>query len=127
MEIFRYTAMLAIGRAVFFGGFAISMVMLSFAYDYSMSLRAGAVMTLGMSAILLWFGQTAFSRKPERSEVWLLLKDDARPKCEASRKVFHQAMQETYYFFSYRACAISIVMLSASLFMTLLGINAGLM
>ena len=127
MDLYRDVAMFAIGRAVFFGGFAISMIMLAFAYDFSVSLRAGAIMTLILSAILLWFGQTAFSRKPERSEVWILLSEDDRPRSEASRRVFLQALQETYYFFSFRAFAIAMVFLVGYFILAVLGINAGLM
>lgn len=127
MDLFREVAMFAIGRAVFFGGFAISMIMLAFAFDFSVSLRAGAIMTLILSAVLLWFGQTAFARKPEKSEVWILLAEDDRPRSDAARRVFLQVMQETYYFFSLRAFAIAMVFLAAYLVLAALGINAGLM
>jgi len=49
MENVRHVAMYAVGKAVFFGGFAISITMLAFAFDFSLSFRAGAILTLIMS------------------------------------------------------------------------------
>jgi len=44
MERIRQTAMFSVGRAVFFGGFAISIVMLSLAFDFALALKGGAIL-----------------------------------------------------------------------------------
>lgn len=126
MEHFSRSTGISIGRAVFFGGLAISLVMMGLAYDYALALRTGAILTLIMSAILLWFGQTAFSRKPERTEAWLLLGKEHRPQSPASLRVFQQVMQDTFYFYSLRAFAIAMLFLSAALILMVFGIDAGL-
>lgn len=126
MEMYRNAAMFAVGRAVFFGGFAITMIMLAFSFDFLLSLRAGAILTLILSALLLWFGQTAPRRRPERSETWILLAENDRPKSEAMRRVFHQAMQETYYFYSLRAFAIAMVLMAGYLVLAMFGVEGGL-
>ena len=126
MEHFSRSTGISIGRAVFFGGLAISMIMMGLAYDYALALRTGAILTLIMSAILLWFGQTAFSRRPERTEAWLLLGKEHRPQTAASVRVFQQVMQDTFYFYSLRAFAIALLFLAGALTLMLLGIEAGL-
>lgn len=126
MEHYSRSAGISVGRAVFFGGLAITLVMMGLAYDYALALRTGAILTLIMSAILLWFGQTAFSRKPERTEAWLLLGKEHRPQSPASLRVFQQVMQDTFYFYSLRAFAIAMLFLATSLLLVLLGVEAGL-
>lgn len=126
MDKIRQTAMFAIGRAVFFGGFAISIVMLAFAFDFLLAFRAGAILTLAMATILLWFAQTARNRRPEQSEVWLLLPNDDQPRDEATRRLFVQVMQDVYLFYALRAFAIAISMLAISVMLSLSGVKIGL-
>ncbi len=126
MEKFEQIAMLSIGRAVFFAGFAISLTMMGVSYDFALALRIGAVLTLALSAILLWFAQTAHRRKLERGEVWLLLGEKNRPSDQAARRVLVTVVRETYLFFSVRAFALGTGMLAISIAMRLAGIEAGL-
>lgn len=126
MEHFSRSAGISVGRAVFFGGLAITLVMMGLAFDYALALRTGAILTLIMSVALLWFGQTAFSRKAERTEAWLLLAEKHRPRTKASLRVFQQVMQDTFYFYSLRAFAIAMLFLATSLLLMLSGVEAGL-
>ncbi len=126
MEKVRQVAMFCVGRAVFFGGFAISIVMLSFAFDFALSLRSGAMLTLVMSLILLWFAQTAQNRSPQSTETWILLADDRRPRNDHARKAFCEVMKGVYGFYAYYAVMISIGLFVASLGLDLFGIEVGL-
>ncbi len=112
MEPIREAAHFCIGRAVGFGGLAISVVMVSCAFDFTLALRMGLVLTLAMTAILFWMFQTVGNRKPERSEVWLTLPVDERPKNDASRAVFKQIMEDTYLFYTIRAFSFSMLLLA---------------
>ena len=97
MEKIRETAFFCVGRAVMFSTLAVMLVMLSFAFDPVAALKAGGTMGLALSAILLWFAQTAHRRKPKDTETWLLLKDDARPAGEHGAKLFASVMQDGSY------------------------------
>jgi hypothetical protein len=127
MEKYRAPAQLAIGRAVLFGGFAISMVMLSFAFDFTLALRAGAILTLGMTAVLIWFAQTAHRRRPERCEVWLLIADRERPQSEIARRIFQDIMCETYLFYAVRAYAVAVGLLALGIVLAMSGLRIGLL
>ena len=126
MEKMREVAMLSIGRAVFFGGFAVSLVMLGFAYDFALALRAGAILTMGMALILLYFAQTAHGARPERTEAWLLLKAGDRPENDHARRVFREVLQETYLFFAGRAFIFAVTFLAISFLLRIIGFEGGL-
>jgi hypothetical protein len=111
MEAFQYAANMCVGRAVGFGVLAITVVMVSCAFDFALSLRIGFVLTLVMSAILLLQYQRTPTRKPERSEAWMTLADHERPKNEAARAVFVQVLAETYLGYSIRVFSASLLML----------------
>jgi hypothetical protein len=126
MDKLREAATLSIGRAVFFAGFGISMLMLGLSYDYLLAIRCGAILTLGLAALLLWFAQTAHGMNLEDCEAWLLLADEDRPGSDAARRVFSEIIHETYLFFAMRAFAIAVILLTASIVLSLAGVSGGI-
>jgi hypothetical protein len=112
MDSVREAALFSIGRAVGFGGLAISVVMVSCAFDFTLALRMGLILTLAMTVILFWMFQTVGNRKPERSEVWLTLPVDERPKSDTARAAFKQIMEDTYLFYAVRAFGFSMLLLA---------------
>ncbi len=112
MEEIRAAAHFCIGRAVGFAGLAISVIMISCSFDFTISLKMGLALTLAMTSVLFWHYQTAHTKKPERSEVWITLPVEYRPKNEASRDVFRRVMAETYLFYTVRAFSFSLLMLA---------------
>jgi hypothetical protein len=123
MEKVREQAMVCVGRAVFFGYLGISMVMLGSMFDLVLFFRTGAVLTVVLALVLLWFAQTAETRKAESTETWLLLDKKHRPQNEHAIKVFGQTMKEVYVFFATAAIWIALGLAAASILFTLLGIR----
>jgi hypothetical protein len=111
MEVFQQAADMCIGRAVGFGVLAISVVMVSCAFDFTLALRMGVVLTLAMTAILFWQYQRAGTRKPERSETWIVLSAHERPQNEAARAVFVKVLAETYLTYTVRVFSASMILL----------------
>lgn len=126
MEKIQQAAMTSIGRAVFFTGFAITMIMFGFAYDFLLALRSGAILTLALAALLMWFAQNVQSKKPENCEAWLLLREEDRPASDAARRVFFTIMHDTYLYFAARAFVIAAIMLALSIILGLFGLSGGL-
>jgi hypothetical protein len=124
MENVRQAAFLCVGRAVFFASLAISLVMLSFAFDIVRALQAGAILSMGLAAILLWFFQTAGRRRPEKSETWLVLAAEHRPANEHARRFFQQVMAETYLYFCVRAFGVGSALCALALAAMLTGFEA---
>lgn len=127
MDKIRETAIFCVGRAVMFATIAVSLVMLSFAFDPATALKAGGTMALTVAAILLWFAQTAHRRRPNDTETWLLLKDDSRPAGEHGAKLFASVMEEVYLFFAARAFAVAITLICGGLLLSLLGVRTSFM
>ena len=123
MEKVRDQAMLCVGRAVFFGYLAISMVMLGSMFDLVLFFRTGAILTLVMAIVLLWFAQTAPGRAPEKTETWLLLEDRYRPRNEHAMRLFFQVLQEVYVYFAMLAVKIAITLGLTSLLPSMTGIR----
>ena len=115
MENVREKAMNCVGRAVFFGYFAISMVMLGFMFDLALFFRSGAVLTLLMSVLLLWYGQTAHMRPPHKTETWLLLDQEFRPQNDHTIRAFTQVLKEVYGYFAAIAIRIALALAFASI------------
>ncbi|MBL0936596.1 MAG: hypothetical protein IBJ07_17765 [Rhizobiaceae bacterium] len=113
METIRQIAVFCVGRAVMFGALAIGLVMLSFSFDPAWAFRAGAIMTLVMAAILVFKAQTAKSKLPSRTEVWIYLDDGMKPKNDHAVRYFGKVLSEVYGRFAQVslmvACAMFVV------------------
>lgn len=120
MENVRALANLCVGRAVFFGTLAISLVMLGFAFDVRAAFRAGSLMTLVMAAVLVWFAMTAMSRPPEKTETWLLLPKDQKPVNPHARSIFCETLRDVYVFYARYALIAAITMFLVSLLLGLI-------
>jgi hypothetical protein len=116
--------MFTVGRAVFFGSLAVSLIMLTFLFDMVLFFRSGAIMAFAMAAILLWFAQTAERRPPKRTETWLLLDNDRRPRNEPAIRAFCLLMREVYAHYAKNVFGVGAGLFILSLLFELLGIRS---
>ncbi|MEX0345813.1 MAG: hypothetical protein AB3N20_12885 [Rhizobiaceae bacterium] len=123
MEKVRNVAFFCVGRAVFFGSLAICVIMLSFSFHPVMSFRAGAILALLMTAILLWFAFTAAKRPPKRTEVWIHLDEQTRPKNDHAKRAFGGVMREVYGHYARSAFIASIGFFALSVILQLFGVG----
>ena len=124
MEMVRQKAMFTVGRAVFFGAFAISIVMLGFLFDLVLFFRSGAILALAMTVILLFYAQTAGRRNPKQTDTWLLLKKPERPQNEHTVKAFGKIMEEVYAYYATYTFAAAIGLIALSLIFALFGVRS---
>jgi hypothetical protein len=96
MEKVREVAVACIGRAVMFGTLAIGCVMVGFSFSPVSAFRSGALMALGMSAVLIWKALAAHRQHPKTTEVWLYLDDENRPSGDRARQAFSSVLAEVY-------------------------------
>jgi hypothetical protein len=126
MKRYREAADFAVGKAVMFTAFGIVMTMLGTAFDFAMSARFGAFLTLVLAGTLLWFASTAQGRKPERTETWMLLPDEARPISDPARRVFCTVMQDTYLHYARKSLSVSVILFFAAILLKFTGLELGL-
>jgi hypothetical protein len=115
LEAWRQVAIVCVGRAVFFGSFGIVLFMLGFAFVPVTALRAGAIMSLLMSAILLLKSYLALTQQPRRTEVWLHLADEHRPHNPGAAHFFALTLRDVYAIFARRVLLTSVGLYAASL------------
>lgn len=123
VEKVREKAMLCVGRAVFFGYLAISMVMLSFLFDLVLFFRSGAILTFMLAAVLVWYAQTAETRRPQLTETWILLDEPDRPENDHARRLFGETLKEVYLYFAVAAFRVGLGLFAASFLFALFDVR----
>jgi hypothetical protein len=126
METVRNVAFFCVGRAFMFGWLGIGCVMFSFAFSPVMAFRAGAVLALGMAAILLAKAYGAPSKNPKHTEVWIYLDERNRPRNDQARLVFGRVLSETYGQFARFALLLACGMFVISVGFALAGFETSL-
>ena len=126
MDRIRNTALFCVGRAVMFGWLAIAVIMFSFSFNPVIALRAGAMMSLGMAAVLLVKAYMAGAQNPRRTEVWIYLDEKTRPFNDQAKQVFAGIMRETYGRFAQWALVLGCIMFVGSMTLLALGFKAEL-
>lgn len=126
MERARQIAFFCVGRAVMFGWLAIACVMFSFAFSPVMAFRAGAVLALAMSAILIVKAVAAARQNPKHTEVWIYLDEKTRPMNDEARVVFSNMMREIYGRYAQGVFIMSCIFYAASLAFLGMGFDATL-
>jgi hypothetical protein len=91
-----------------------------------MAFRAGAVLALGMAAILLAKAYGATVKNPKHTEVWIYLDDKSRPQNEQAKQVFGRVLRETYGQFARFALLIACGMFVLSIGFALAGFETTL-
>ncbi|NJR13944.1 MAG: hypothetical protein HC779_06980 [Phyllobacteriaceae bacterium] len=120
---FETAAEISIGRAVLFGVLAITTSMLGVAFDLVLAVRVGAVLTLVMSATLLWFASTAPKAIAERTEAWLILPESERPTNDVGKRKFRAVLQGTYIRYARFAFMASVTLFVAAALLALTGLK----
>lgn len=124
MDKIREVAFMCVGRAVMFATLAVGCVMVGFAFNPVSSFRSGAVMTLGIAAVLMWKAIAAPRQNPKTTEVWLYLDDSTRPPDSHARFVFATVMREVYGRYAQFALLAACVLFAISLVFSAFGFQA---
>ncbi len=123
MDKLSHIAVVCVGRAVMFGALAIALIMLSFAFHPAWAFRAGAIMTLGMAAILAFKAQTASRLNPRKTEVWIYLDKSARPQNPHALNYFASTMREVYARFAQGSLGVACGMFVVSVILSAAGVE----
>ena len=96
MEAVRKVAVICVARAVMFGTLAIVCIMFAFSFNPPAAFRAGAVLTLGMAAVLLLKAHHVLRQQPKHTEVWLYLNERFRPRDDEGTRLYTAVLREVY-------------------------------
>lgn len=100
-------ALISVSRAVGFAALAIGTLMIGLSADLLNCLKAGGILTLMTSLILLMKGLRAPQRDYRRTEVWIMMSPDDRPSAAVAQGVIGEALKRTYLTFALHLAAVS--------------------
>ena len=119
MRRLQQMAWVSIARACGFAALGIGTLMFGLSGDALMSFRAGGILTLITSLILLVRGLQAPTRPYKRTEVWLMLEPEDRPQAALAQTVIGETLKQTYLTFALHSALIAGGMLLLSLLLAL--------
>jgi predicted membrane metal-binding protein len=120
-EHMRRIAFETVLRACGFGSLAIFCVMIGLSFEPHAAFKAGGMLTLLMTAILMLKAYEARTKSYRRTELWLYLAEEQRPPEAYAQRACSAVLQETYLTFARWTATIAIVMGVIALAFSFLG------
>jgi predicted membrane metal-binding protein len=121
MEYLRRVAFETVLRACGFGSLAIFCVMIGLSFEPRAAFKAGGMLTLLMTAILMLKAYEARTKNHRKTEMWLYVPEEMRPPEAYAQKACSAVLQETYLTFARWSAAIAVVMGVLALVFSLAG------
>ena len=122
MDEVRRIAYETVLRACGFASLAIFCVMIGLSFLPRSAFQAGGFLSLVMTLVLLLKAYEARTKDHRRMEMWLYLPKELRPPQAHAQKTISVIMRETYLTFARWSALISIMMWTAALLFSLLGL-----
>lgn len=122
MEEIRRIAYDVVLRACGFGSLAIFCVMIGLSFLPRSAFQAGGFLSLIMTLILIAKAYEARTKDHRRMEMWLYLPKELRPPQAQAQQTISMVMRETYLTFARWSALISVMMLTAALLASVLGL-----
>jgi hypothetical protein len=122
MDGMRRIAYATVLRACGFGSLTIFCFMVGLSFEPRLAFQTGGILTMGMTAILLFKAQEARTKPYRRTEMWLYLPEEARPPAGSAQQLTSIVLNETYMTFARWTSAIAVVMWVIALVFSLAGL-----
>lgn len=113
-------AFLSVARACGFTLLAIVCVMAGAAYDVAISFMSGGLLSLLACCVLLSKASKASITPYKRTEVWVLLDPDDRPKAEIAQQLIGSTLRQLYLRFARNFAMLSVLLFSCTMLMRVL-------
>jgi len=110
MEHLRRAAQESVLRACGFASLAIFCVMVGLSFDPYAAFKAGSILTTVTVIVLIMKGYEALTKDHRKTEMWLCLPKDSRPREAYAQKVSAAVLHQTYLTFAKWTSAIAIVL-----------------
>jgi len=107
MQKVEELALISVSRAVGFAALAIGTMMIGLSSDLLNCLKAGGILTLLTSFILLLKGLRAPQRDYRKTEVWIMLNPNDRPHAAVAQGMIGEVLKRTYLTFAFHLATVS--------------------
>jgi hypothetical protein len=121
MDDMRRIAFETVLRACGFASLAIFCVMIGLSFEPRAAFKAGGMLTLLMTAVLMLKAYEARTKNHRRTELWLYLSEEQRPPEPYAQRACSAVLQETYLTFARWAALVAVAMGLLALGFSLLG------
>ena len=122
MEEMRRIAYETVLRACGFASLAIFCVMIGLSFLPRAAFQAGGFLSMAMTLVLILKAWEARTKDHRRTEMWLYLRKENRPPQAIAQKMVSSIMRETYLLCACWTALISIVMWTAALLFSVIGL-----
>ena len=122
MEEIRRVAYEIVMRACAFGSLAIFCAMIGLSFLPRSAFQAGGFLSLIMTMVLIAKAYEARTKDHRRMEMWLYLPKELRPPQAHAQRTISTVMRETYLTFARWSALISVMMWTAALLFSVLGL-----
>jgi hypothetical protein len=110
----------SVGRACGFGALAIFCFVVGLSYDPNLAAKAGGILCMLMTAILLLRAASAPTRPYKTTETWLMLEISERPSAHIAQQVIGLALQEAYFWYARSTAMVTAFLLAIAVVLPLL-------
>jgi hypothetical protein len=121
MQRLQELAWVSVARGCGFTALAIVTFMIGLAGNVPVSLKAGGILCLITSIVLLTRAYQAPNRPYKRTELWLMLEPENRPQAAMAQTLIGEALKQVYLTFAFHAALIAGGMLTVALLLGLIG------
>jgi hypothetical protein len=113
-------AHISVARACGFAALAIVTFMIGLSGDMVSSLKAGGILSLVTTVILLFKAWYAARRPYKHTEVWLMLAPHDRPNSANAQQIIGTVLRETFLYFALHAALAAALLLGGAIVYSLL-------
>ena len=122
VEEMRRIAYETVLRACGFASLAIFCVMIGLSFLPRSAFQAGGFLSMAMTLVLILKAREARTKDHRRTELWLYLPKESRPPQAVAQRMISTVMRETYLLCALWTALISIVMWTAALLFSVIGL-----
>jgi hypothetical protein len=112
-------AWISVARGCGFAALAIFTFMIGLSGDMAAAFKAGGILTLIASLVLLVKGWQAPARPYKRTEVWVMLQPDERPHAALAQTLIGETLRRTYMMFALHSAMLAGGFFAASLLLAM--------
>jgi hypothetical protein len=120
MDAVERAAYLSVGRACGFGALAIFCFVVGLSYDPNLAAKAGGILCLLMTAILLMRAASAPTRPYKATETWLMLENAERPPEQIAQQVIGSALRNAYFWYARSTAMVTALLVVIAMLLPIL-------
>lgn len=115
LQRIEHAAQVSVARACGFAALGILTFMVGLSSDVAASLKAGGILSLATSVVLLLKAWHASRRPYKHTELWLMLTPQDRPHSAIAQQIIGTVLRETFLYFALHTAFAAALLLGGAL------------